>query len=588
MKLDNGSEWSVSVPPKKVSGGSSSSLFTSRFPPTLPTETMASAAWPPTTSFYGPISPAILGSDWGEEEGDVIAAPAIESVDNGKGVEVQNVQNRQQPPGESQTQPQPQPQLLQQQQFRQQSKITTSSLRSLVLDFWGFNAALLDDFFDDGASEVSGMATDGGSVAGDEASTGDGNLEPYPTQLVRDSNVGSAAPATRNKRPETEERRSWSRRVARSRDTSANRSEPDRPTNPYTAAIEEKQNAMTVEFLRSSAGIRPGDASPIPTPDDLGFGQRYSIAAETSSVVISDQRRLPDILGGERECIVCTDTKPVSEFPTVGITKACNHEPATCLACVATSIRTDLNTRLWNEIKCPECRETLEYDDVQRFADEETKERYQTLSFRSAVSSSPNFLWCTAGCGYGQIHEGGESSPIVTCRLCSHRSCFHHKVAWHENLTCDEYDSLLADPVNFRSRFDAANEEAEKAAAARRAQEDADRAFAQALAAEERRALVRQRAEREEREKREKREHEMRELALRRKQDEEASLRTVGTTTKPCPGCRAPIEKNAGCAGALCKYEFCWDCLASHRRIMETDNSAHKEDCPWHPNNLKD
>lgn len=148
---------------------------------------------------------------------------------------------------------------------------------------------------------------------------------------------------------------------------------------------------MTVEFLRSSAGIRPGDASPIPTPDDLGyvlgnadhnllvdifsFGQRYSIAAETSSVVISDQRRLPDILGGERECIVCTDTKPVSEFPTVGITKACNHEPATCLACVATSIRTDLNTRLWNEIKCPECRETLEYDDVQRFADEETKER---------------------------------------------------------------------------------------------------------------------------------------------------------------------------------------------------------------------
>ncbi|KAL2168398.1 hypothetical protein VTG60DRAFT_7311 [Thermothelomyces hinnuleus] len=336
---------------------------------------MASAAWPPTTSFYGPISPAILGSDWDEEEGEVIAAPAIESVDKGKGVEVQN---RQQPlPGESQTQPQPQPpqQQQQQQQFRQQSKITTPSLRSLVLDFWGFNAALLEDFFDDGASEVSGMATDGGSVAGDEASTGDGNLEPHPTQLVRDSNVGSASPTTRNKRPETEESRSWSRRVARSRDTSANRSESGRPTNPYTAAIEEQQNAMTVEFLRSTAGIRPGDASPIPTPDDLGFGQRYDIATETSSVVISNQRRLPDILSGERECIVCTDTKPMLEFPTVGITKACNHEPATCLACVATSIRTDLNTRLWNEIKCPECRETLEYDDVQRFADEETKER---------------------------------------------------------------------------------------------------------------------------------------------------------------------------------------------------------------------
>jgi transcription initiation factor IIE alpha subunit len=65
----------------------------------------------------------------------------------------------------------------------------------------------------------------------------------------------------------------------------------------------------------------------------------------------------------------------VADFPTVAITKACTHEPTTCVICVATSIRTDLNSRLWNEIKCPECRETLEYDDVQRFADEETKER---------------------------------------------------------------------------------------------------------------------------------------------------------------------------------------------------------------------
>lgn len=82
------------------------------------------------------------------------------------------------------------------------------------------------------------------------------------------------------------------------------------------------------------------------------------------------------MLSGDRECIICTDTKPVSEFPTAAITKTCNHEPTTCLVCVATSIRTDLNNRLWNEIKCPECRETLEYDDVQRFADDETKERY--------------------------------------------------------------------------------------------------------------------------------------------------------------------------------------------------------------------
>ncbi len=136
-----------------------------------------------------------------------------------------------------------------------------------------------------------------------------------------------------------------------------------------------------------------------------------------------------------------------------------------------------------------------------------------------------------------------------------------HKIAWHENLSCDEYDALCADPVNFRSQFDVANEEAEVAAAARRAREDADRVFAQGLVAQEREGVERQRrlkaereareremreAERKVREEREKIEKERREIAVRRKKEEEASQRTVGGTTKPCPGCRAPIEKNEG------------------------------------------
>jgi hypothetical protein len=98
-------------------------------------------------------------------------------------------------------------------------------------------------------------------------------------------------------------------------------------------------------------------------------------------VVVTHQRKLPDVLSGTRACIICTDTKPVSEFPATAITKTCYHAPTACLGCVATSIRTDLNSRLWNEIRCPECRETLEYDDVQRFADDETKERYTHPSF---------------------------------------------------------------------------------------------------------------------------------------------------------------------------------------------------------------
>lgn len=40
--------------------------------------------------------------------------------------------------------------------------------------------------------------------------------------------------------------------------------------------------------------------------------------------------------------------------------------------------------------------------------------------------------------------------------------------------------------------------------------------------------------------------------------------------------------------GIKCGHQFCYDCLADHKEVMEKDNSAHAPTCPWHPNNLKD
>jgi hypothetical protein len=160
------------------------------------------------------------------------------------------------------------------------------------------------------------------------------------------------------------------------------------------------------------------------------------------------------------------------------------------------------------------------------------------------MALAPNFLWCTSGCGSGQIHSGGTVQPIVTCLHCSHRSCFHHGVQWHQNLTCDEYDQLRADPENFRSQIEMDNDEWE---AKRRAQEDADRAMAQGLQAQD----ATQARERQERELRE-RDAAKKALAMervimaRRKKEDEKSAATVNKTTKPCPGCGWHIEKNQG------------------------------------------
>lgn len=39
--------------------------------------------------------------------------------------------------------------------------------------------------------------------------------------------------------------------------------------------------------------------------------------------------------------------------------------------------------------------------------------------------------------------------------------------------------------------------------------------------------------------------------------------------------------------GTQCKHQFCWDCLANYRTILELDNSAHAPTCRLHPDNLK-
>jgi hypothetical protein len=223
------------------------------------------------------------------------------------------------------------------------------------------------------------------------------------------------------------------------------------------------------------------------------------------------------------------------------------------------------------------------------------------MSFRSAVSADPNFVWCQK-CDFGQLHSSGESQPIIRCLNCNFRSCFKHAVEWHERLTCDEYDEYLADPDGFQSAVDKDDEAAELLRAKqeeneslvlrlgeereRRAEENRQR---QVHVTQLQRAKVEQAAEAAETE-RNRREQEAaeamarkireveaarelekrnekqmsmlerfrkaqadRELVKRRQKEEKMSLEKVEATTKQCPGCQWPIEKNEGCSHMTCK-----------------------------------
>ncbi|KAH7224894.1 hypothetical protein BKA60DRAFT_450544 [Fusarium oxysporum] len=175
---------------------------------------------------------------------------------------------------------------------------------------------------------------------------------------------------------------------------------------------------------------------------------------------------------------------------------------------------------------CDECQENLEYNDIQRFADEQTIAKYERQALRAAVEEDENFFWCTSDCGSGQIHDSGSAQPIVVCIKCSHRSCFRHGVNWHEDLSCEEYDRLQEDP-DFRGHLELENERWSKAQAAQAAQEEADRDLARRFVAKERAEIERQEAQdQKEREReRERQKYQERRRELEREKQERQRVR---------------------------------------------------------------
>lgn len=169
----------------------------------------------------------------------------------------------------------------------------------------------------------------------------------------------------------------------------------------------------------------------------------------------------------------------------------------------------------------------------------------------------------------------------MICAACHTTFCFSHRLlvyapgSPHENMTCPEYDSYLADPLHFKSAYqreqDAALRERREAECVARAGERVHRIMSERRAASDARAGRAAAAAREERERRERArreqeryEEERRRTALlrRRRADDVARKRAenaqsetmVTQTTKACPRCRVRIEKNEGCMHMTCEY----------------------------------
>ncbi|KAL0468624.1 hypothetical protein QR685DRAFT_309225 [Neurospora intermedia] len=140
----------------------------------------------------------------------------------------------------------------------------------------------------------------------------------------------------------------------------------------------------------------------------------------------------------DEACSVCLDSKNLS-LMAYKITSGCNHKPTICNACLSQWIASELETKMWDRIKCPECPKSLEFADVQRNASKSVFRRYDDLATRAALGNIPNFRWCKSSkCNSGQIDD--VRCVRFKCKACKNSHCIKHDVPWHSGETCEEYD----------------------------------------------------------------------------------------------------------------------------------------------------
>ncbi|CAB4489698.1 unnamed protein product [Rhizophagus irregularis] len=142
------------------------------------------------------------------------------------------------------------------------------------------------------------------------------------------------------------------------------------------------------------------------------------------------------------ECLICYETED-RDFRK--ITSKCSHRAVVCVECVNKHIKNQSNEKQILEIPCPTkgCKKKMERHDIKNIATKQVFEAYDELAYKIAIQRIPEFRWCKAPCGAGQIHIGKDEAPIVICEGCGAHSCYKHEVAWHTGQTCKEYDESI-------------------------------------------------------------------------------------------------------------------------------------------------
>ncbi|KAL2132302.1 hypothetical protein VTI74DRAFT_3965 [Chaetomium olivicolor] len=175
-----------------------------------------------------------------------------------------------------------------------------------------------------------------------------------------------------------------------------------------------------------------------PQMTDVIWGSAYDFEFVDDDAAELFAREEAWLLRATVTCSACIEKKTLGEMPA-RITSGCYHQPTVCRDCLDQWLYSCMENGVVNRMKCPDCSELLEYDEVRRNTTKETFERYDNLLLRATLAEMPNFHFCLSPrCTSGQLVSRASKCPDFKCVACGFGYCLEHANE-HVGERCEQY-----------------------------------------------------------------------------------------------------------------------------------------------------
>ncbi|KAG9528374.1 hypothetical protein KCU93_g4402, partial [Aureobasidium melanogenum] len=175
-------------------------------------------------------------------------------------------------------------------------------------------------------------------------------------------------------------------------------------------------------------------------------------SSSEDEIHLKKKKQLP-----RRTCLVCDAEKGSNQFPSHKKVSSHEHDYNVCRPCYRGHLKSEIDSKDWNEVACPECPIMLTYKEVKNMTTTRNFAKYEQACIRATLAADPDFRHClSTTCKSGQLHPGGTDEPIFRCQECGHKHCVVCEANWHEDQTCEEFQTI-------RQRLHAENEQSQQA-----------------------------------------------------------------------------------------------------------------------------